>query len=173
MTHRSITNVAARSCGVALALLGALALAGCTQEAAPAPTAATVAPPVPVSSGSATASATAAAPATFTPDGDANANLPAFLAAVDRVWATDARGEGRAYIDELVATGFTDTSAMQLTPDVTTIGNPAESIQFSVLWHGECLIGQVGDATGEPVAAVEPAISEGVCLVGTTRPIDW
>ncbi|WP_429978142.1 DUF6993 domain-containing protein [Microbacterium sp. NRRL B-14842] len=31
---------------------------------------------------------------------------------------------------------------MQLTPDQSTVGNPAESIQFSVRWgEEECLIG--------------------------------
>ena len=40
---------------------------------------------------------------------------------------------GRAYIDALVAAGF-DKAAMQVTPDQTTVGNPAESIQFSVRW---------------------------------------
>ena len=63
--------------------------------------------------------------------------------------------------------------AMQLTPDESTVGNPAESIQFSVRWGQECLIGQVGPATGAPVTVVVPALAEGTCLIGDTRPIDW
>ena len=79
---------------------------------------------------------------------------------------------GRAYIDALVAAGF-DKTTMQVTQDKTTVGNPAESLQFSVRWGDECLIGQVGPATGTPVTVVAPALAEGTCLVGRTRPIDW
>jgi hypothetical protein len=88
------------------------------------------------------------------------------------VWASPEQVSGRAYIDALVAAGF-DKSAMQVTPDETTVGNPAESIQFSVRWGEECLVGQVGPATGAPVAIVVPILAEGTCLVGETRPIDW
>ncbi len=62
---------------------------------------------------------------------------------------------------------------MQVTNDKTTVGNPAESIQFSVHWGGDCLVGQVGPATGAPVTVVLPALEGGGCLVGETRPIDW
>ena len=70
-----------------------------------------------------------------------------------------------------MAAGF-DKSAMQVTSDTSTVGNPAESIQFSVRWGDECLVGQVGPATGTAVTTVLPAVS-GACLVGTTRAIDW
>jgi len=88
------------------------------------------------------------------------------------VWATPDNVAGRAYIDALVAAGF-DRAAMQVTPDQSTVGNPAESIQFSVRWGDECLVGQVGPATGSPVTLVVPVLAEGTCLVGQTRPIDW
>ena len=113
-----------------------------------------------------------AAPAAFVPDGNAAANLPIFTQTVAAVWASDAKDQGRAYIDALVAVGF-DKAAMQVTADRTTIGDPAESIQFSVVFAGECLVGQVGPATGEPHAVVAPVLSTGACLVGGTRTIDW
>ena len=107
------------------------------------------------------------------PDGTAEDNLPVFTAIADAVWATDQRGAGRAYIDALVGAGF-DRAAMQVTQDQSTVGNPAESLQFSVRWgDDECLIGQVGPSTGQVVTAVMPQLAEGRCLVGTTRPIDW
>lgn len=107
------------------------------------------------------------------PDGTAEDNLPVFTAIAEEVWATAERGAGRAYIDALVGAGF-DKAAMQVTQDLSTVGNPAESIQFSVRWgESECLVGQVGPSTGQVVTAVMPQLAEGRCLVGVTRSIDW
>jgi hypothetical protein len=107
------------------------------------------------------------------PEGSAADNLPLFTAVTAQVWASDQRGAGRAYIDALIAAGF-DREAMQVTQDATTVGNAVESMQFSVRWGDtECLVGQVGPSTGEPVTTVMPQLAEGRCLVGTTRPIDW
>lgn len=109
----------------------------------------------------------------FHPEGTAEDNLPVFAAVSDQVWASDERASGRAYIDALVAVGF-DRSAMQVTADLSTVGNAAESMQFSVRWGDDaCLIGQVGPSTGEPVTMVMPQLAEGRCLIGSTRPIDW
>ncbi|WP_292810989.1 hypothetical protein AB2L57_10360 [Microbacterium sp. HA-8] len=112
-----------------------------------------------------------AAPA-FVPDGTATENLPYFAEVVGGVWAGPDSAAGRAYIDALVAAGF-DRNAMQVTNDTTTLGNPVESIQFSVLFADECLVGQVGPETGDPVTVVLPVIEGTHCLVGQTRPIDW
>lgn len=136
--------------------------------------------PSPSDSTSESAAPTTAPTATPTPDGpvlvaDGTAadNLPLFAAVTAQVWATDQRGSGRAYIDALTAAGF-DRAAMQVTQDQTTVGNAAESLQFSVRWgETECLVGQVGPSTGEPVTAVLPQLAEGRCLVGSTRAIDW
>ena len=107
------------------------------------------------------------------PDGTAEENLPLFAEITADVWAHTASSSGRAYIDALVDAGF-DKSAMQVTEDLTTVGNAAESIQFSVRWGDrQCLVGQVGPSTGEPVTMVMDQLAEGRCLVGRTRPIDW
>lgn len=137
-------------------------------------------PPDPVPTATAIPSATAAPTPTPTepeaggliPGGTASENLTLFQAVTAAVWASPEQVSGRAYIDALVAAGF-DKSAMQVTPDQTTVGNPAESIQFSVRWGEECLVGQVGPATGTPVTVVVPVLAEGTCLIGETRPIDW
>ncbi|OCG75846.1 hypothetical protein A7J15_00935 [Microbacterium sediminis] len=148
----------------ALAIVSTLAaLAAC----APEPVAPTTGPTAP----SASAAPTAAPEPTLVPDGSAADNLPLFTRVVADVWGSEQRGAGRAYVDALVAAGF-DKAAMQVTRDVSTVGNAAESIQFSVRWGEECLIGQVGPETGDPVTSVEAAI-DGVCLIGNTRPIDW
>lgn len=107
------------------------------------------------------------------PQGTAEDNLPIFTEITKQVWASDQRQSGRAYIDALVAAGF-DREAMQVTEDQTTVGNPVESLQFSVRWGTDkCLVGQVGPSTGDPVTVVMDQLAEGRCLVGSTRAIDW
>lgn len=106
------------------------------------------------------------------PSGSAADNLPLFAEVVRAVWAGPDQVSGRAYVDALVAAGF-DKAAMQVTPDTTTIGNPAESIEFSVRWGEDCLVGQVGPSIGDPVVTVLPGLSTGACLIGQTRAIDW
>ncbi len=105
------------------------------------------------------------------PDGSAADNLPYFTDVVLAVAATGSVA-GRDYIDALVAAGF-DKAAMEVTHDQSTVGNPAESIQFSVRWGDECLMGQIGPATGEPVTTVMRVLEGGTCHIGQTRPIDW
>jgi hypothetical protein len=107
----------------------------------------------------------------FHPGGTAEENLPIFAAVTAEVWAASGSSSGSAYIDALTAAGF-DKSAMQITQDLTTVGRPVESMQFSVRWDTQCLVGQVGPSTGNPVTMVMDQLAEGRCLVGTTRPIE-
>jgi len=123
-------------------------------------------------SGSPTPTPTPDAGPVLVPEGTAEDNLPLFSSVVAAVWASPAQVQGRAYIDALVAAGF-DKAAMQVTNDQSTVGNAAESIQFSVHWGDGCLVGQVGPATGAPAVVVVPALETGGCLIGNTRPIDW
>lgn len=146
------------------ALLLALSLAACT-------------PSHPSASGEpsdtrgASAPATAAAAPQLVAGGTADDNLPLFRAVTQRVWGSEQRDSGRAYLDALAAAGF-DRGAMQVTEDRTTVDNPAESIQFSVRWGDtSCLVGQVGPSTGDPVTAVLPQLDGGACLVGKTAPV--
>lgn len=145
-------------------IVGVLSFAACTPTPTPTPTqttAASTATPTPTPTGPA-----------LVPDGSAEDNLPLFAQVVNTVAATDARAQGRAYIDALVAAGF-PKAQMQVTNDLTTVGNPADSIQFSVKWAGECLVGQVGPSTPAPTALVLPLVPGDTCLIGQTRPIDW
>jgi hypothetical protein len=157
---------------VALAVLaaGMLGLSACTPAPDPMPSESpsAIATPSPTP----TPTPTVAAGPVLVPEGSAADNLPLFAAVTAGVWATPDNVTGRAYIDALAAAGF-DKGAMQVTFDQTTVGNPAESIQFSVHWQQECLVGQVGPSTGAPVTVVVPALAGGACLVGSTRPIDW
>lgn len=145
---------------VAAALV--LVLTGCTpstQGTVPAQPAASVSPaPTP-------------APA-FDPTATAGDAMAFFDSVNTSTLATDAASDGRAFIDGLIAAGF-DRSAMQVTADRTTIGNDADSIQFSVRWGDSCLIGQNGPAIGGYHSTLAPVLGTGACLIGSTRPIDW
>jgi hypothetical protein len=168
LTTRLVPARSPRAGGV-VGLLGAVivagALAGCTPVPAPSPT--------PTVSISLTPTVTtSAAPQQVSEATTADEALPFFVDVVAAVWATDQRFQGRAYIDGLTQAGF-DKSAMEVTYDESTVGNPSESIQFSVRWGEECLAGQVGPSTGDPVTVVMPGLQTGRCLVGETRPIDW
>lgn len=161
--RRDGSATVALTVALALAVAG---LAGCAPEASPAPPPATgtVAP---------TAVPTAAPAPQLVPEGTAADNLPLFAHVVAEV--TAAGGDvvsGRSYIDALVAAGF-DRASMQLTADTTTVGDAVDALQFSVLWAGECLVGQVGPSTPAPAAIVLPELADGGCLVGQTEPIDW
>lgn len=150
--------------GVAV-VVSAVALTGCS-SGAPAATSG----PRPSASSAASAVATPGA-VELHPNGSATDNLPYFTAVVSRVWGSESRGSARAYIDALTAAGFARAD-MQATADASTVGNPAESLQFSVRWGAtECLVGQVGPSTGDPVTAVLPQLSGGRCLIGKTPPV--
>lgn len=108
---------------------------------------------------------------TLLPGGTALANRGYFDFVNNRLLAVNPNPAGRAIIDNLVAAGF-DKAAMQVTADTTAVLNgPADSIEFSVLTSDECLIGQFAGGTYRSL--IGPALPDGACLVGKTRPIDW
>jgi hypothetical protein len=148
--------------------LGALLSAGCAPLPDGVPTVTSPASSQPVTP---TPTSTPTGPA-LVPDGTAQDNLPVFTEVMQTVAATADKAKGRAYIDALVIAGF-DKSAMEVTNDRTTVDDPADSIQFSVKWGEECLVGQVGPSTTVPTAVVLPVLPGGQCLIGQTRPIDW
>ncbi|MFB6867466.1 hypothetical protein ACFCVM_02795 [Agromyces sp. NPDC056389] len=162
MRRRFGTSAALAIAGVAM-LVG---LTACT-FGDPEPTAPTTARPTPSDPGAATPTAPE-----FRPELSATENLAYFDWVNGGVVAANASAGGRDFIDALVAGGF-DKAQMQVTSDTTTEGKPADSVQFSVLFQGECLIGQYGPASGGYHGAVRPPLGTGTCLVGQTRPIDW
>lgn len=153
--------------------MSALALVGCTgEQTAPVPSGAAEAPSTEGASTAPTPDETSAAPIALVPGGTAQQNLAFFTQVVTGVWNGPDQVAGRAYIDALSSAGF-DKGQMQVTPDESTIGNPAESIEFSVRMGEACLVGQVGPSVGNVVTTVLPGLSSGGCLIGQTRPIDW
>jgi hypothetical protein len=99
-------------------------------------------------------------------------NLPYFDMVNKATVAANAGAQGRDFIDALVAAGFQKRD-MQLTPDTTSIGLKANSIQFSVQLGDTCLIGQYGADAGGYESTTSPTLATGGCLIGQTRPIDW
>jgi hypothetical protein len=153
------------------ALAGAVLVAGlvgCTAPSVP-DTA-----PTPSARPTATAAPTPmpSAGPTLRPDLSASENLAFFHAVNQGVVAANPDAGGREFVDALVAAGF-DKTQMEVTADRTTVDLRADSVQFAVLFQGECLVGQYGPASGGYHGAVRPALGSGGCLVGQTRPIDW
>ncbi len=107
---------------------------------------------------------------TLQPAGSAAANQQYFDFVNQTLFDSDGLSDGRTIIDNLVAAGFTKLD-MEVTPDTTSIGQPADSIVFSVRIESDCLIGQF--ASSGYTGTTAPALGTGGCLVGTTRPIDW
>jgi ATP-binding cassette ChvD family protein len=164
-----------RILAVALLLAGCWGLAACTSNVVPDRTAA--ATNTPAATDTAAPEPTTAPPALH-PDGTAGANLPLFAQVTASVWADSGSASGRAYVDALVEAGF-DKDAMQVTQDATTVGNPVESLQFSVRWgENECLVGQVGPSTGEPVTLVMDQLADvwwgtRARSTGDPQPVGW
>jgi hypothetical protein len=160
----------------ALALAGAAlvaGVAGCAWAPSADPTSSVPDPSSPPAVAPAeTTVPTPSAPPTLRPQLSASENLALFDAVNLAVVARDAEAGGRDFIDALVAAGF-DKAQMQVTADRTTVDLQADSVQFAVLFQGECLVGQYGPASGGYHSAVRPALGTGGCLVGRTRLIDW
>jgi len=142
-----------------------LALAGCTPDPAPAPSSSVTAAPTPTGS-----VAPPAAAGALNPAGTAADNKAFFDSTNQALIATNPAAGGVEFTSNLRTSGF-DITAMQVTPDITTVGVAADSIQFSVRWGADCLIGQYGQ--GVYTSSVMPALGTGTCLVGQTRAIDW
>jgi hypothetical protein len=143
-------------------------VAGCTASPAPTPTPTPEPRPTPTGS----AAPPSAVVSTLRPELSAGENLAYFDSVNLVVVAGNPEAGGRDFIDALVNAGF-DKSQMEVTADRTTVDLQADSVQFAVLFQGECLVGQYGPASGGYHSAVRPALGTGGCLVGQTRPIDW
>lgn len=164
---RRVGSVAVLAFAGAALVIGA---AGCSPTPAPEVTADPT--PTPSASPSETTPPTPTADPVLRPELSASENLPYFDAVNLGVIAANAGAGGRDFIDALVAAGF-DRAQMEVTADRTTIDLQADSVQFAVLFQGECLVGQYGPASGGYHSAVRPPLGTGGCLVGQTRPIDW
>jgi hypothetical protein len=131
-----------------------------------------VAAPVQSPSPSPSPTETPVPPPVYQPNADAAANQEYFDYVVEQLLATTPEADGRTVIDALIAGGFA-RDQMQVTFDRTNVDLVADSVQFSVRFDTQCLVGQNGAAAGGYSSAVLPVLGSGTCLVGATRQIDW
>jgi hypothetical protein len=140
-----------------------MTLSGCTPE-----------PVRPSKTHTAAASATPTATPTqapiLRPELSAKQNLPFFDYVNEKTLAANPDPVGKTFTDALVAAGF-NKADMSVTADKTTINLTPGSIQFSVLFNGQCLLGQYGgDGVGYH-SEVADVLSTGKCLIGETAPV--
>lgn len=154
---------ARRLISIAGAVLLVLGLSSCAIVEGPTPVTPTrTPPPVPDT------------PPSFVPGGDASENLPFFTQVLTDYSKGDRPIEGKPIVDAIAAAGF-DRTAMQVSFDRTKTNLVADSIYVSVRFGEECLIGQFVTGTRELAVMKAPALGpdKNICLIGTTRPIDW
>lgn len=145
-----------------IAVVGLLALAGCVPTVTPMPTPAVTAEP---SSGP-----SEAAGPHLDLDGTAQDNQAYFDQVNAQLISAGGTLDGRAFIDNLVAAGYSKTD-MEVTSDTTAIGGAADNIEFAIRLNGTCLIGQFGNIGY--ASTTQSLLATGRCLIGATRPIDW
>lgn len=162
---RVLTQIVCSAAGVIVVAVSLSACGSAVPTATPSPAAVSTPTATPTPSASATP-----APPTFDRSGTAAANLPYFDFINEKVIASTPSPVGMDFINALVAAGF-DKADMQVTADKTTVGLTPGSIQFSVKFKGECLIGQNGAGSDGYHSEVAPVLSTGRCLIGNTVPI--
>jgi hypothetical protein len=160
-------GAATAASALAVGALALLLLTGCVPESQPIATSS-----APTVSSTPTPTASDAPPPTLVPNGTAAENK-AFFDYLNNQAITAAGGQpdGPAFINSLRAGGFA-VETMELTPDVTTVGVKADSVQFSVHAADACLIGQWGTVGGYTSIIAAP-LSTGKCFIGQTRAIDF
>jgi len=160
-----LTRAALATSVVSAAIL--VALTGCTTaEPDPAPTVSASTQP---STPSPTPTPTPTADPLLIEGGTAGQNRPYVEFVISNALQADPQPSSLAIVDALVAAGF-DKAAMQVTADTTRVGDPADSILFSVLIDGQCLLGQV--AQGAVTTELANVLGTGRCLVGRTLSLD-
>jgi hypothetical protein len=102
-------------------------------------------------------------------DGTAGQNRPYVEFVMDRLITISPEMTSLEIADTLEAAGFA-RSTLQVTDYATRVGSRADSILFSILIDGECLLGQVAD--GAVTTTVSDVLGTGKCLVGRTASLD-
>lgn len=161
LTRRGVMQLTIARASLGAVAVCALLLAGCTAEAEP---------PAPTDTVTAAPSPTRTADPEFVEGGTAGQNRPYFEFVVEGLLAQTPAPTSGMIVDALAAAGF-DKAAMEVTAEATPTGQPADSILFAVQIDGQCLIGQVKEASF--TSQLADVLGTGRCLVGRTLSIDW
>lgn len=160
MSSGTLRRGALSSAVAAVALVAVALLAGCTPAPAASPARTASVAPTPTPTASAAIDLT----------GNASENKPYFDQVNKALIAKVGSPKGRDFIDGLVAAGYPKT-AMEVTPDKTSVNLDADNIEFSVRLGSTCLVGEYGNVGY--ASSAQRVFSTGRCLAGTTRAIDW
>lgn len=152
--------------GLAAAAIVASALAGCQAGAEPEPT--VTADPGPTATFAPGEDDVPDLAPELHPDGTAAQNEQYFGAVVDQYFQAARVGTSQLLVDTLVAAGF-DRSSIEVTYEYTAIGLAADSIEVSVRFGDECLIGSIRQDWYNVVRM--PLLAKGTCLIGGTYPV--
>lgn len=111
---------------------------------------------------------------THQPDGTAEDNLAYFQATLGAYAASESPIEGKPIVDALAAAGF-EKANMQVSYDSTRTNLVADNIFVSVRFDDSCLVGQFVTESRELFVETADALGadKTICIIGTTRPIDW
>jgi len=161
LTRRGVMQLTIARVSLGVVVASALLLAGCTAEAEqPAPTGTTAPAPSP----------TRTADPEFIEGGTAGQNRPYFEFVVEGLLEQTPAPSSAMIVNALAEAGF-DKAGMEVTAEATPTGQPADSILFAVQIDGQCLIGQVKEAS--LTSQLADVLGTGRCLVGRTLSIDW
>jgi hypothetical protein len=106
----------------------------------------------------------------FIDGGTAGQNRPYFDFVLTAMLERNPRPSSQTVVNSLVAAGF-DKAAMEVTADITPVGQFADSILVAVQIDGQCLVGQIIDE--QLLSELADVLGTGRCLVGRTLSIDW
>lgn len=145
-----------RSTFIALGLIGALALTGCSGKPAEKPTETTTA----------SASPEPIKDPVLMPDASAKDNLYYFNWVIEKTLAADPAADSYGVAQAVGAAGF-DPATVQFTFSRTAAGLAADTSEVAVQFGGQCLIGQFGPVAPKVISLVMPILASGGCLLGT------
>lgn len=151
---------------IAVGVLAVVSLSGCTGH----PSEPTRSPSALPTKPAPTDTATSVPEPTLIADGTATQNKPFFDLVNLRTVRAHPDPVGADFTDGLAAAGFAKKD-MQVTADKTSIGLTPGSLQFSVRWKDQCLIGQYGADIGGYFSEITAPLQTGKCLIGQTVPV--
>lgn len=115
---------------------------------------------------SASASAAPSAAPSFNVSANAQSNLDYVKGVVQQVVGGQGNNADAAGIAQSLVAGGVPAESISYTSNSTAIGLKADSVSIAVLIGSECILSQYGDAIGGLTVVIQPALTQGGCLLG-------